>query len=65
MAGAKVPDLVITAHAYPKGERALGARPLVSASVSCRQQGYINLESAAMKALFDLDVALYRVDGVL
>jgi len=63
--GAKQPDLIVTAHAFEKGKRALGARPLVSASVSCRQQGYIALESVVMKALYDLDVALYTVNGLL
>jgi hypothetical protein len=57
--GAKHPDLVVTAHAYAKEQRALGARPLVSASVSCRQHGYTDLESVVLKAMFDLDVALY------
>ena len=64
-AGAKSPDLIVTAHGYEKATKALGVRPLVSASVSCRAQGYVSLESAVMKALFDLDVALYRVNGVL
>lgn len=63
--GVKEPDLVVTAHAYEKGKRGLGARPLASASVSCRQQGYIGLESVVMKAMFDLDVALYRTDNPL
>lgn len=57
--GVKQPDLLITAHAYEKGKRGLGARPLASASVSCRHQGYTGLESVVMKAMFDLDVALY------
>lgn len=57
--GAKQPDLIVTAHAYEKGSRGMGARPLVSVSVSCRSQDYTHLESAVMKAMFDLDVALY------
>jgi catabolite regulation protein CreA len=65
MEGAKNPDLVVTAKGYAKGSISQGARPLASASVSCRQQGYINLESAVMKAMFDLDVALYRDGGLL
>lgn len=60
--GAKQPDLVVTAHAYEKGKRGTGARPLASASVSCRQQGYTAVESAVMKAMFDLDVTLYAQD---
>lgn len=63
--GEKQPDLIATAHAYEKGTRALGRRPLVSSSVSCRSQNYLSLESVVMKALFDLDVALYREGSVL
>lgn len=64
-AGAQSAGLFVTAHAYEKGKRALGARPLASASVSCRQAMFVSLEAVVMKALFDLDVALYQVNGVL
>jgi len=63
--GAKSPDLLVTAQAFEKGSRSLGARPLVSVSVSCRRQGYLKVESAVMKAMYDLDVALYAGNHVL
>jgi hypothetical protein len=63
-AGAKNADLIATAYAYETGRKALGARPLVSASVSCRQQGYSLLESAVLKAMYDLDVKLYADDYI-
>jgi len=63
--GQKTADLLVTAKAFQKGAISQGARPLASASVSCRQQGYSTLEAAVMKAMYDLDVALYATGAVL
>jgi len=63
VAGPKTGDLVIVARVL-SGE-VEGPAPSIwaSASVSCRREGYKGLESAIMKALFDLDIALYRTNG--
>lgn len=57
--GQKASDLLIVASAYERNSVDGEASRWASASVSCRQQGYVGLEAAIMKSLYDLDVALY------
>jgi len=61
--GGKTGDLVIVARALRGRECEAAPTTLASVSVSCRREGYKGLESAIMKALFDLDVAIYRTES--
>jgi len=58
--GLKTGDLIVCARALRDNDNYPDPTVLASASVSAKGSSYVNLESVVMKALFDLDVAIYQ-----
>jgi hypothetical protein len=54
---------LIVADAHGQRGEPPDQKHLASASVRCTNDGYLTLEAYILKCLFDLDVAMWAVDG--